>query len=364
MSKKLTAEFIAMRTKCDRIENIKNLNLWGNELEDVSVLSRMPNLEVVSLSVNKIRSLKDFSSLKNLRELYLRKNMISDVNEVRYLVNCQQLRTLWLSENPVADTKNYRGIIIKALPQLTKLDDAPVSPDEKLSANNMQSESNNFNEDEKSWDETGMDNNEENVFENNNYENDYNYERNNNNKNQYANINSNINDYNNKNNNEIYSNNDKKQKMKDKFMNNNINEKNVEKPNPTNFVKEKPNVHKRLSANHQQDEDLISNNFENFNIQDPKKMKRAYTELNENNENYYDNKHDNNKYESKFESNYEKKIPTKNEKPEIKKKSPNATSQSASNDNILNCVIMLLKELNEAELQTIRREIDKKINKY
>ena len=54
MSKKLTHEFIAMRTKCDRLESIKNLNLWGNDLEDISVIRNMYNLEVVSLSVNKI----------------------------------------------------------------------------------------------------------------------------------------------------------------------------------------------------------------------------------------------------------------------------------------------------------------------
>ena len=47
MAKKLTHEFIAMRTKCDRLESIKNLNLWGNDLEDISILKTMQNLEVL-----------------------------------------------------------------------------------------------------------------------------------------------------------------------------------------------------------------------------------------------------------------------------------------------------------------------------
>src|SRR5688572_10967919 len=131
MSKKLTHEFIAMRTKCDRLESIKNLNLWGNDLEDVSVLKQMHNLEVVSLSVNKIRTLRDFSFLKNLKELYLRKNLISDISEVKFLINCHNLKVLWLSENPVAETKNYRANVIKMLPQINKLDDNVITQDER-----------------------------------------------------------------------------------------------------------------------------------------------------------------------------------------------------------------------------------------
>src|SRR5690349_17661981 len=137
MSKKLTAEFIAMKTKNDRIENLKKLNLWGNDLDDISVLRSMPQLEVVSLSVNRIRSLKDFSYLKHLKELYLRKNMVSDISEVNYLTNCNELTTLWLGENPIADVKNYRLIIIKMLPQISKLDDVPIGSDERTQANNI-----------------------------------------------------------------------------------------------------------------------------------------------------------------------------------------------------------------------------------
>jgi len=32
MSKTLTAELIIQRTKSDRFDKIKNLNLWGNDL--------------------------------------------------------------------------------------------------------------------------------------------------------------------------------------------------------------------------------------------------------------------------------------------------------------------------------------------
>ena len=85
MGKTLTSELIMMKCKTDKISNIKNLNLWGNDLEDISIIKEMPNIEICSLSLNKIISLKEFSSSKKLTELYLRKNLISDLLEVKYL---------------------------------------------------------------------------------------------------------------------------------------------------------------------------------------------------------------------------------------------------------------------------------------
>ena len=319
MSKKLTPEYIAMRTKCDRLESIKNLNLWGNDLEDISVIRNMYNLEVVSLSVNKIRTLRDFSGLKNLRELYLRKNSIGDLNEVRSLVNLSQLRVLWLSENPVAEVKNYRSTIIKLLPQITKLDDNVISPEER--ANN--------NED--AWDdeEEDLGDQQENVFETdnvvsagNNYGNkdlDYSRDRNRDYKrdtspmepkreNQY--------------NNEIYSNNEKNKKMKDKFNYMSGQGGNV----PIN------NGNKKFSANFE--DNTFMQNFDNMNVKEkeipvmkqakeraiPQKRNTAnsgydpYGEnlnINENNSgvgvgvnNKYENK--NSKYDNPYD-NYEKK---------------------------------------------------------
>ena len=38
MSKKLTLEFIQSKFPNQKIEEIKTLNLWGNELEDISIL--------------------------------------------------------------------------------------------------------------------------------------------------------------------------------------------------------------------------------------------------------------------------------------------------------------------------------------
>ena len=76
MGKTLTPELIQMKCKTDKLGSIKNLNLWGNDLDDISIIKDMPNIEICSLSLNKIFSLKDFSTCKKLIELYLRKNLV------------------------------------------------------------------------------------------------------------------------------------------------------------------------------------------------------------------------------------------------------------------------------------------------
>lgn len=123
-----------MRTKCNRMDLIKNLNLWGNDLEDISVLQYMPNLEVLSLSVNAVTSLSDLRYCSKLSELYLRKNDIRDLAEVHNLRHLRQMRVLWLSDNPVATLPHYRQYVLHHVPGLTKLDSLDVTDEERRQA--------------------------------------------------------------------------------------------------------------------------------------------------------------------------------------------------------------------------------------
>lgn len=82
MGKKLTEDLVKNKSKCDNLSQIKNLNLWGNDLEDLEILQYLPNVEVLSLSVNQISTLKYFSYCSKLQELYLRRNNISNINEL------------------------------------------------------------------------------------------------------------------------------------------------------------------------------------------------------------------------------------------------------------------------------------------
>jgi len=159
MSKKLTEEMVIARTKISDLSKIKRLNCWGSELVDVSILRRMPNVEVLSLSVNSINSLQDVAMCKRLEELYMRQNNIRDLNQVVYLQNLPNLKNLWLAENPCAETDGYRLAVLRALPQLQKLDNMAVTQDELKEAqrkgrslNHPESETQESSEDDIAYD--------------------------------------------------------------------------------------------------------------------------------------------------------------------------------------------------------------------
>ena len=127
MSRKLTKDLIRSRLGNDDFESIKNLNLWGNNIDDITLLSEMPFLEIISLSVNHIKDLSVFSKLKNLKELYLKDNQISDFNQIEHLKNCPKLDILCLTDNPICKQSNYRQKILEILPHLKKLDDIDIT---------------------------------------------------------------------------------------------------------------------------------------------------------------------------------------------------------------------------------------------
>ncbi|XP_075988212.1 uncharacterized protein LOC142984472 isoform X2 [Anticarsia gemmatalis] len=127
---RLTEEMVIARSKQSDLTAIKKLNCWGAELGDVSLLRRMPNVEVLALSINKIRTLVDFAGCRRLRELYVRKNEIGELSEIRHLRRLPDLTSLWLDENPCTQHPEYRMTVLRNLPNLEKLDNVPVQPDE------------------------------------------------------------------------------------------------------------------------------------------------------------------------------------------------------------------------------------------
>ena len=134
MSKTLTKDLVMAKCRTDNLRMIKKLNLWGNNLTEVSLLREMTALEVLSLPINNISTLKDFVNCLNLRELYIRGNQIRDLAEIRYLQKLPYLRTLWLNENPCSEHPNYRSYVIQMLPELTKLDKTAITDEERKNA--------------------------------------------------------------------------------------------------------------------------------------------------------------------------------------------------------------------------------------
>jgi hypothetical protein len=123
----LQEHVVFQKTRTQSLTDVRTLNLWGFELEDISIVSQMTNAETLSLPVNKISTLAPFESCKHLQKLLLRNNQISSFDELNYLQNLPCLTTLSLIDNPIAQQPNYREIAIRKLPRLKMLDGIDVS---------------------------------------------------------------------------------------------------------------------------------------------------------------------------------------------------------------------------------------------
>lgn len=140
----LTEHIILTKTRANSLNDVKTLNMWGFNLKDITIFERMPNIEICSLAVNQISDISPLAFCRKLRELYLRQNAISDFKQLTYLQDLRHLRILSLSGNPIAESPNYRQIILKALPNLEKLDDISASqvvappPEPQSQAQNIQ----------------------------------------------------------------------------------------------------------------------------------------------------------------------------------------------------------------------------------
>lgn len=66
------------------------------------------------------------------------------------MTSCPNLKVLWLSENPISAYPNYRMFVLKILPNLTKLDEVEVTPEEVQIASTMT-----FNEEDMSISRNG-----------------------------------------------------------------------------------------------------------------------------------------------------------------------------------------------------------------
>lgn len=119
------------RSRAACLENIRNLNVWGSSLHDISIVKNLINLEVLNLSVNDVHSLQDLSHCPRMKEVYLRRNKIHDLEEIKFLKNLPNLQILWLADNPCTQNENYKHTIIRNLPNLVKLDSCVITEEDR-----------------------------------------------------------------------------------------------------------------------------------------------------------------------------------------------------------------------------------------
>lgn len=130
----LTANLILQKTRLQNLNHVKKLNVCGVHVDDISVLSSVPNLEVCALSVNNVSDLSVFLECPQIQELYLRKNAIDELDQILFLGAAHQLRVVNLTDNPVCNVPGYRQFTVAALPSLKTLDDVEVTEEEKYEA--------------------------------------------------------------------------------------------------------------------------------------------------------------------------------------------------------------------------------------
>ncbi|KAA0190510.1 hypothetical protein FBUS_09351 [Fasciolopsis buskii] len=122
---KLTEAMILLRSRGEQLDMISKVNLWGLGISDASILRKMTNLRIVSMSTNLLCSLDSFSACIQLQELYLRSNRIGDIHQVAHLKFLTKLQKLWLENNPCCETEpkeQCRYSIVRNLTSLTHLD--------------------------------------------------------------------------------------------------------------------------------------------------------------------------------------------------------------------------------------------------
>ena len=165
----LTKEDIEKKYPGKKLENIKILNFYGNDFSNIDIISQMKSLKLVSLSSNKISSLKPFKNLPNLKELILRNNNIENVDEINYLKTCANLKSLWLEENPVSKKEEYKAHLINVLPNLKKLDNININEiKEEIEKNTNDRNKNNSTYNEDKLEDLLLDYEKENNNESNN----------------------------------------------------------------------------------------------------------------------------------------------------------------------------------------------------
>ena len=127
MSQKLTFDLILSEMNIKSTSNLLSINIIGKNINDISILSQIPSLEIILLNNNEINNLSVFKNLKNIKKLSLKGNKINDFSQIEFLRYCPKLEYLKLKDNPIAKEKNYIFKIIELLPKLKILDDIDLN---------------------------------------------------------------------------------------------------------------------------------------------------------------------------------------------------------------------------------------------
>ena len=117
------------------LKNLKILSLARNNIKNLTGLEAVgETLVELWISYNNIEKMKGLHVLKKLKVLYFSNNSVKDWGEFNKLADCPDLEELVFTGNPLELTHSEAGDWVEkaaaAIPQLKKLDGAPVIRDE------------------------------------------------------------------------------------------------------------------------------------------------------------------------------------------------------------------------------------------
>jgi dynein light chain 1 len=138
----LSTNQIDRMTSLAGMESLKILSLSRNLIKKIEKLEDVAaTLEELWLSYNQISSLDGLASCSALTTLYLSNNKISDWAEVEKLAALPALNDLLLVGNPIFDSQpdmaTARAMVVKRVPQISKLDNVMVKPEERERAKTL-----------------------------------------------------------------------------------------------------------------------------------------------------------------------------------------------------------------------------------
>ncbi|CAL8368037.1 unnamed protein product [Lota lota] len=115
------------------LPNLRRLYLAQNVIKRLEGLERLERLTTLHLRDNQLETLDGISpSMTSLQYLNVRGNLIYRQKALQSLVPLSStLRALVISDNPLADTGDYRIGVLTCLMHLERLDKEPISPAER-----------------------------------------------------------------------------------------------------------------------------------------------------------------------------------------------------------------------------------------
>lgn len=120
------------------LASLTTLYIGQNVLTTLTGISSLVNLTRLHLRQNQIASLDGFSADNTrLEYINLRQNMVAELAEIQKLRCLPALKALVLSDNPVADSSEYRMEILINLRKLVRLDKVDFEQEERIEAGEL-----------------------------------------------------------------------------------------------------------------------------------------------------------------------------------------------------------------------------------